>query len=80
MRTKKGIALPNDFAGVLQSRPLVQAVFERMRPSCQREYAEWIDAAKKAETRAKRIDHTLDKIAEWGKRHPQPDPLSISSL
>jgi uncharacterized protein YdeI (YjbR/CyaY-like superfamily) len=69
MVTKKGIAVPPELADALQAQPQLLAVFERMRPSCQREYADWISEGRKSETRAARVDKTLAQIAQWGERH-----------
>jgi uncharacterized protein YdeI (YjbR/CyaY-like superfamily) len=70
METQKHVVIPDDLAAALQDRPDLQAVFERMRPSCQREYADWVDDAKKIDTRQRRIASVLTQVSEWGKRHP----------
>jgi uncharacterized protein YdeI (YjbR/CyaY-like superfamily) len=67
LETQKGIALPDDFANALKSKPELLAVLERMRPSCQQDYVHWIEAD--SENRAQRIDRVLEKIVRWGKRH-----------
>ncbi len=74
METQKHILIPDDLAAELQTRPELQAVFERMRPSCQREYAEWVDDAQKPDTRQRRIASVLTQVGEWGERHPAPMP------
>ena len=69
MESKKGIALPDDFAELLQGQPQLLTVFERMRPSCQRGYADWIDGAADETARTHRIERVMGKISKWGERH-----------
>ena len=69
MKTEKGVSIPEDFAHALKNNPALLAVLERMRPSCQREYVAWINAAKEPTARSPRIASVLVKIADWGARH-----------
>lgn len=41
-----------------------RAAFEAMPPSHRKEYVDWIVAAKKAETRARRIEKMREKLRE----------------
>ncbi|MBN9399764.1 MAG: YdeI/OmpD-associated family protein ['Candidatus Kapabacteria' thiocyanatum] len=70
MTTKNGVDVPAELAEALKGRPALKETFERMSAACQREYLQWIDEAKRAETRLKRIEGTLTGIADWGERHP----------
>ena len=70
MRTRKGVELPSDLAAVLENDAEVLRIFESMRPSCQREYVQWVTDAKKEETRARRLSGVAERIREYGARHP----------
>ncbi len=61
--------LPSEFATALQKDKKAAAAFNAMSTSCQREYAEWIAEAKRAETREKRIATALEWIAEGKSRN-----------
>lgn len=54
--------LPEDLAQALAAAPAAGAKFETLSRSCRREYLQWIDEAKKPETRARRIQQTLEKL------------------
>jgi uncharacterized protein YdeI (YjbR/CyaY-like superfamily) len=69
MKTHKGVAVPQDLADALRADSGLGETFERMRPSCQREYAGWVDAAKTHDTRARRIASVLTAVTKWGGRH-----------
>jgi uncharacterized protein YdeI (YjbR/CyaY-like superfamily) len=65
------LAAPEDLLAALGKRTTVAAAagkaFAALAPSHQREYLEWILAAKRPETRAKRIATTVETVAQ-GKR------------
>ena len=69
MKTEKGIEIPGDLLTVLEADREALRVFQRMRPSCQREYVQWITDAKKDETRARRLSGVAARIREYGARH-----------
>jgi uncharacterized protein YdeI (YjbR/CyaY-like superfamily) len=69
MRTRKGVAIPDDLAAALRADDGLATTFESMRPSCQREYADWVRTAKKPDTRARRIGSVLAEVAKWGDRN-----------
>ncbi|MDH4122278.1 MAG: YdeI/OmpD-associated family protein [Deltaproteobacteria bacterium] len=69
METRKGTTVPDDLALVLEADDQVRAVFEAMRPSCQREYVDWVSQAKKPETRANRLQSFSGRILDYGRRH-----------
>ena len=58
-----------DFAAAIAKNKQAKATFAAFAPSQQREYVEWIDEAKRAETRAKRIAQAVEWMAEGKKRH-----------
>ena len=56
--------MPTDLGAALKKNAKARQGFEKLRPSHQREYIEWISQAKREETRAKRIAATLAQAAE----------------
>jgi len=70
MKTAKGTEVPAALAAALKTAARERAVFERMAPSCQREYGKWVAEAKKPETQARRVARVLERIAAWGEEHP----------
>ena len=69
MKTGKGVEVPGDLAAALDGDAEALRVFERMRPSCQREYVQWITEAKKDATRTRRLAAALTRIRDYGARH-----------
>lgn len=67
--SKPAIEMPADFAEALAGNPAAGAVFDSFPPSARREYLEWIMGAKRAETRARRVEEAIGWIAEGKKRH-----------
>ena len=59
-------AAPADLplGAALKKNAKARAQFEKLRPSHQREYIEWISGAKREETREKRIATTVAQVAE----------------
>lgn len=64
---KAPLAIPDDLAAALAAAPVAKACFDGFPPGQQREYAEWVASAKRAETRAKRLETTISQLTE-GKR------------
>ena len=60
----KPVVLPADLADALRSNKKAQAAFDKFSPSHQREYAEWIEQAKREETRARRLETAIQQISE----------------
>ena len=73
MQTEKGFEVPSDLLAVLAADQHALRIVERMRPSCQREYVQWIGEAKKEPTRARRLASVPDRIREYGGRHGMLD-------
>jgi hypothetical protein len=65
----KEIAVPDDLQQALRQSPAALAFLESLAFSHKREYVNWITEAKKAETRASRIEKTIEKLAN-GKKRP----------
>lgn len=58
------LAVPDDLAAALDGTPGARARWERFPMSSRRGILEWIDAAKRPETRAARVNETAMKAAE----------------
>ena len=61
---ERTLDMPNDFDEALDAHVIARARFDKMSYSHQKEYVEWIEAAKKDETRARRIVKAVEQIAE----------------
>ncbi|HXG48583.1 MAG TPA: YdeI/OmpD-associated family protein [Methylomirabilota bacterium] len=64
--TPRKIQLPADLEDALRRNVRAQAIFQGLPPSHQREYVEWIDEAKKEDTRRNRIQKALSMLLENG--------------
>ena len=75
MRNSKTIAggvvhdLPDDFRNALTAAPRALATWEDLTPLARNEWICWVESAKKAETRQKRIAWGRENLSE-GKRRP----------
>ena len=54
--------LPDDLAQALAGNQTAQAAYEKLPPSHKREYLNWINSAKRPETRNRRIAETVTKL------------------
>lgn len=61
-REPRSIEIPADLAAALAAAPEAQERFDGMALSHRREYVQWIEEAKRPETRARRIAETLKKL------------------
>jgi uncharacterized protein YdeI (YjbR/CyaY-like superfamily) len=61
--------LPDDLRQALAAQPKARATFDAFAPGQRREYVEWVVDAKRAETRARRIEQAVEWIAEGKTRH-----------
>jgi hypothetical protein len=57
------VKLPADLRAALPDAPEAHTAFARLSFTHQREYVEWVEEAKRAETRARRIAATVDRVA-----------------
>jgi bacteriocin resistance YdeI/OmpD-like protein/uncharacterized protein DUF1905 len=57
------VEVPPDLAEALAGRPELEAAFEALSFTHRREYAHWIEEAKRPETRQRRVAGTLDRLA-----------------
>jgi uncharacterized protein YdeI (YjbR/CyaY-like superfamily) len=66
---KGEVVVPEDLAAALSKQKGAAARFAEMSASSRREYVEWIVEAKRAETRARRVDEAAGWIAEGKRRN-----------
>jgi hypothetical protein len=57
------VTLPEDAASLVEANPDAAATWEKLAPSHRRAYADWITEAKRPETRQRRIEETVRKLA-----------------
>lgn len=60
---------PADLAAALKRSAAARATWEKFSPSHRREYVEWLEEAKRPETRARRLATTLEQLAEGKSRN-----------
>jgi bifunctional DNA-binding transcriptional regulator/antitoxin component of YhaV-PrlF toxin-antitoxin module len=58
------VEVPEDFARALAGNAAAKKAFEKMSYSHMREYVEWINEAKKEDTRKRRIAKAVEKLLE----------------
>lgn len=61
------IEIPVELLLALRSDPKAREAFEKLPPSHQREYVQWINEAKKEQTRQTRISKMIEMLKEGGK-------------
>ncbi len=66
---KPELPVPDDLAARLAGNPGARAAFDGFAPSHRREYIEWITEAKREETRAKRLEQTIEWLLQGKKRN-----------
>ncbi len=66
---KRTIELPGDLQKLLDKNKNATAFFDSLAFTHKREYVEWIISAKKAETKAKRLETTLEKLVAQKKNY-----------
>lgn len=65
----KNVSIPADLSAALKKNQKALAVFEQFPPSHKKEYIQWIEEAKRDETRKKRIEQTVEWVAEKKQRN-----------
>ncbi|WP_340006804.1 YdeI/OmpD-associated family protein [Paenibacillus sp. FSL K6-0276] len=58
------VEAPEDFLDVLSAHEQAETYFNSLAYSYQKEYVVWIEGAKRPETRASRIEKSVNKLAE----------------
>ena len=61
------VNLPDDVAALVEANPAAAATWETLAPSHKREYARWIEDAKRPETRQRRVEETISRLANGEK-------------
>jgi hypothetical protein len=56
------LRLPEELVAAFTADPAVASAFEGLSFTRRREYAEWITGAKRADTRTRRVQRTLDEL------------------
>jgi hypothetical protein len=64
----RNVVVPEDFQQALEDHTSVKEIFEKFSFTHKKEYVEWIESAKKQETRENRIKKAIEMIAEGKKR------------
>jgi hypothetical protein len=57
------VVVPDDLDAAFVDAPAARTAFRTLSYSHQREYVEWIEQAKRADTRARRVARTVAKVA-----------------
>mgnify|MGYP003443435628 CR=1 FL=1 len=65
-------AVPAELGQALTSNPAAKRFFNSLPPSAQREYTDWISEAKRAETRVRRLQQTIDQLTQGRRRYEKP--------
>jgi len=81
MITDKGVAVPDDMAGVLESDTEALAAFQGLRPDDQRVYVDWVGASAGAADRSERLSGLAEHVRAYHRRpamDDSPHPLSRS--
>ena len=66
---KPPLTVPQDLQAAIDGSAAAKATWAAFPPSCQREYVEWVTEAKRDETRAKRLNQTIEWLNEGKKRN-----------
>jgi uncharacterized protein YdeI (YjbR/CyaY-like superfamily) len=61
--------VPADLSEALHAAPLAEAAWDDLTPLARRDFISWIDTAKQAETRSRRIQRCCENLVA-GKRRP----------
>ena len=64
---KRMVPVPADLKKAVQANRAAATLFDDLSPSCRKEYVEWIDSAKREETRKTRVTKAVEMLAA-GKR------------
>jgi Domain of unknown function (DUF1905)/Bacteriocin-protection, YdeI or OmpD-Associated len=59
---ERRVVLPEDFEAAFANHPQARAEFDKLSYSHQKEYGDWIQGARKAETRLRRIETMLESL------------------
>lgn len=68
-RVKRPVIVPPVLTSALKKNRKAKTTFDELNPSQQRDYVEWITEAKREETRAKRLETTIEWLTEGKSRN-----------
>ena len=63
------VTVPTDLQQVLDADPVAQAFFERLSYTRQKEYVQWIEEAKRPQTRLSRLEKTVEMLKQGKREH-----------
>ena len=66
---KPPLTVPQDLRAALDGNAAAAATFDGFPPGAQRDYVEWIESAKREETRTKRLNQAIEWLAEGKRRN-----------
>ena len=66
---KAPATVPQDLRAALDANTAAGATFAGFPPGAQRDYVDWIEGAKREETRTKRLNQAIEWLAEGKRRH-----------
>jgi hypothetical protein len=64
---QRTVAVPADLKKAVRANRAAAGLFDQLSPSCRKEYVEWVETAKREETRKSRIAKAVEMLAA-GKR------------
>ncbi len=68
---RPAVDTPRDLEQALRDDPAAGRAYVAMPPSHRRAYVEFIEEAKRPETRVRRVQQALRMMAQWGAEHPK---------
>jgi uncharacterized protein YdeI (YjbR/CyaY-like superfamily) len=68
-RPTPAVEAPRDLEQALQDDPAARKAYLAMPPSHRRAYVEFVEEAKRPETRVRRMQQALRMMAQWGTEH-----------
>lgn len=60
-------ALPRDLKALLAKAPKAKSAFDGLSPSHKKGYVDWVEEAKRPETREKRLKEAIDRLSKGEK-------------
>lgn len=63
------VQVPPDLQEALDRSPAAAAFFKQLAYTHQKEYVQWIEEAKREQTRQRRIDQTIERLKQRKKEH-----------
>lgn len=70
METKSGIKIPAVLSSHLQKNKPLKEAWDKLRPSCQRDYVERLNKAKTDEASKTKLDRIIHLTYDYAKKHP----------